>query len=209
MFLMQHGRRQLEPGPVNEIAQGVGGEPHGESLAQTAGKPHQPVFAPSRDQAKGLREIPSVQCSYCYYDKEGRGRAALRAAPPPPLPHCQLAPHPTAEPASSGARCPVLLVLTRHRGSGDSQAPLTLADGNLVDLREITRRRPLREVINGSEGCVFHQFIVLRVGADPDPHDQLPFAATDSPIALIDSGRPEIIHQWLEMERRMKTVLLP
>ena len=50
MFLMQHGRRQPEPGPVAEVAQGVWGEPHGESLAQTAGIPHQPVFAPGRDQ---------------------------------------------------------------------------------------------------------------------------------------------------------------
>jgi len=55
---MQHGRRQLEPGPVNEIAQGVGGEPHGESLAQAAGIPHQPDFAPGRDQPKGLGQIP-------------------------------------------------------------------------------------------------------------------------------------------------------
>ena len=27
-------------------------------------------------------------------------------------------------------------------------APLTLADGNLVDLREVARRRPLREFVN-------------------------------------------------------------
>ena len=57
MLSMQHGRRHLEPGPVKEIAQGVGGEPHSEFLAQTAGKPHQPVFAPSRDQPEGLRQV--------------------------------------------------------------------------------------------------------------------------------------------------------
>jgi len=60
-----------------------------------------------------------------------------------------------------------------------------------------------------SEGCVLHQLIVLRMGADPEPHNQHSFAPAQSPIALVDSDRPDILLQWFEMDRWMKAVLLP
>ena len=60
-----------------------------------------------------------------------------------------------------------------------------------------------------SEGCALHQLIVIGMSADLEPHNQPAFASPQSPVALVDSDRPNLILQWFEMERLLKTVLCP
>src|SRR6185503_19596373 len=51
--------------------------------------------------------------------------------------------------------------------------------------------------------------VVIRVGADPKPHDQISVLASHCAIILVDANRPDIREERFELERHVESVLLP
>ena len=64
---------------------------------------------------------------------------------------------------------------------------------------DVTNIRPTVPVqsspvgVSQSKGWALDHSVVLRVRANPEPHDQPDLASAQGPIALIDSDRPDII----------------
>jgi hypothetical protein len=62
-------------------------------------------------------------------------------------------------------------------------------------------------------GCIsanlLDEIVVVLIGADPKPDDQIRLTTSESPTVISDSGRPNISHEWFELHRWMKRIALP
>lgn len=53
------------------------------------------------------------------------------------------------------------------------------------------------------------ELVVLRVGSNPEPHDEVSTTTTQGAVVLVHAHRPDIRVERLEMEGRVESVLPP
>jgi hypothetical protein len=61
----------------------------------------------------------------------------------------------------------------------------------------------------GFQTASLNAFVVISMCADPGPHDLIVVKSADRPVVNANTNRPQVAPHFLEVERRMKGILLP